>query len=79
MIHISAPTDDIGIAVLAETARATATQHGGGAEAAALVVRLFAQDARKRHTVATPTPSCTSPSGSTAPSCRWSSVTRASR
>ena len=30
MIHISAPTDDIGIAVLAETARATATQHGGG-------------------------------------------------
>ena len=54
MIHISAPTDDIGIAVLAETARATATQHGGGAEAAALVVRLFAQDARKRHTVATP-------------------------
>ncbi len=54
MIRTSVPLDDVGTAVLAETARAAATQYGGGAEAAALIVRLLAQDARKRHTVATP-------------------------
>ena len=54
MIRTTVPLDDVGTAVLAETARAAATQYGGGAEAAALIVRLLAQDARKRHTVVTP-------------------------
>ena len=54
MINISAPIDDLGIRVLAECAGAVAAHEGGGAEAAALVVRLLAQDARRRHTVATP-------------------------
>ena len=53
MISVSAPTDDLGISVLAECAGAAATHAGGGAEAAALVVRLLAQDARRRHTVDT--------------------------
>jgi hypothetical protein len=54
MINVSAPIDDLGISVLAECAGAAATHAGGGAEAAALVVRLLAQDARRRHTVDTP-------------------------
>lgn len=54
MIRTSVPLDDVGTTVLAETARAAATQYGGGAEAAALIVRLLAQDARRRHTVVTP-------------------------
>ncbi len=54
MISVSTPIDDLGIAVLAESAGAAAAHAGGGAEAAALVVRLLAQDARRRHTVDTP-------------------------
>jgi GNAT superfamily N-acetyltransferase len=40
-----------GVAMLALTARAAATQAGGGAEAAALAVRLLGDDARRRSSV----------------------------
>jgi GNAT superfamily N-acetyltransferase len=48
MITVTAPVDDAGVAVLASTAAAAATQLGGGAEVAALSVRLLATDARRR-------------------------------
>ena len=54
MISLSTPIDELGLTVLAECAGAAASHAGGGAEAAALVVRLLAQDARRRHTVETP-------------------------
>jgi hypothetical protein len=40
--------DHAGITLLADTARSVVTQHAGGAEVAALLVRLLGEDARKR-------------------------------
>jgi hypothetical protein len=51
LVTTTVPADAAGVAVLAEVAGAAATQHGGGAEAAAMVVRLLAEDACRRSTV----------------------------
>lgn len=51
MFTTSAPTDRLGISVLADAARSAVGQLGGGAEIASLIVRLLADDARIRSTV----------------------------
>jgi GNAT superfamily N-acetyltransferase len=51
MFSTSAPTDPLGISVLADAARSAVLQLGGGAEIAALIVRLLADDAHARSTV----------------------------
>lgn len=48
MITATAPVDAAGIAVLASTAASAATHLGGGAEVAALAVRVLATDAQRR-------------------------------
>jgi GNAT superfamily N-acetyltransferase len=52
MFTTSAPTDRLGISVLADAARSAVRQLGGGAEIASLIVKLLADDARVRSTVA---------------------------
>jgi hypothetical protein len=52
MITATAPADTIGVAVLAEVARTAIAGHGGGGEAAALAVRLLADDAKRRMVIA---------------------------
>lgn len=48
---ISAPADADGVSVLADVARSVAGRHGGGAEVAALAVRLLGDDAVRRSSV----------------------------
>lgn len=51
VLRVRTPADDDGVAVLADSVRAAATQAGGAAEAAALATRLCATDAVRRCTV----------------------------
>jgi hypothetical protein len=48
IVTTTTAADHSGITLLADTARSVATQHGGGAEVAALLVRLLGDDARRR-------------------------------
>jgi len=57
MYSVSVPTDRPGAVVLADAAHSITLQFGGGAEIAALVVRLLADDAIERSTIADPPPS----------------------
>lgn len=50
MFSTTAPTDSLGISVLAVAARSAVQQLGGGAEIASLIVRLLADDAHARST-----------------------------
>lgn len=52
MITTTAPSDPIGVAVLTEVARTAIAGHGGAGEAAALAVRLLAEDAQRRLVIA---------------------------
>lgn len=50
MFSTTAPTDPLGISVLADAARSAVQQLGGGAEIASVIVRLLADDAHARST-----------------------------
>ena len=50
-INVTAPADSEGVAVLADVARTAAARHAGGAEVAALLVRLLGDDAVRRSSV----------------------------
>lgn len=51
MITASAPSDDVGTAVLADVAGSAVGRLGGSGEVAALAVRLLADDARRRTSI----------------------------
>jgi hypothetical protein len=51
LVTTTTSANHTGITLLADTARSVVTQHGGGAEVAALLVRLLGDDARRRSSI----------------------------